>query len=1418
MLTTGCLDDKDTPIKPQESIKPEKPEKPEESIKKDPLIEKIGPSKEISVSGKIMLGPVVNGHNLQLVIYDTDMKVLYEPRVGLDGSYGFKLKDYTGVVIAQVTSANPDQCSDDYIDEATAKPKCLGKSTILSSRFVESGTTNNQAKLHTTPVTTVAVIHAGVNLNDDGSIALPKGLTQGDITQSNTAIAKVFGLGDKSIAEYTPKSIITTDQKFKLGDAYSNALAEISGIEAKGKSLNSIVNLISSSIGKNDKLSPAMQDMMVKGIQEVFKAAKDKGADASILDQINNRQDAYTDSNTKVDLITAPEPPVFKNKTKTANQQPTWQWMSGGTGNNRYRYRFGREFDLQSNRNWTQISSNSFIPSDNLKQGKYILEIQEGHVSDPTKWSMASSSTIEIIENQKGSVTINGEAIEGKKLIAKPFDNDGIQGAVSYQWYRDDKPIEEAKNSTYVTTQLDVGKPITVSAKFTDNLYTQEKVQFTIGNIKNINDDPSGLPIIEGITAQGETLTVETNQIIDIDGIEESAFNYEWRADNKVILGATNPSFVLTQKEVAKKLSVLISYQDKGGTTEFLTSAPTEVVKKINEVPVANDLFISAKEQVPISIKLEGSDVDHPVELLTYRIMEQPNFGDFIENPSNAMTAYKSNSDTETQDSFSYKVCDPANSCSQLAKVTINITAQNDAPVASPQTYDNNQEKNKISLITLSANDAENDTLTFKITKLPINGELFLEGEIIKQNQSFKSTDNLKYKRNLYGVDSFEYVANDGSLDSDTSIVKINYENKAPELLDKIPISANEQVLVEIPITVKDDLGKDTIKIKLVNPPVNGEIYINGSKVTKGVLIPLGSHNIQYKSTSDYAVNDSFEILANDGHLDSNTIKVSIAIIPEHDPPRITQTNDQIEDVDIYSKPLAEYKFQIAHDRGFGYSYRHRNLSLTTPTDQLNSTWIERQIPHAYPKKSDNNLFWTFDFQYNLKANIRDNPLKDSLRVVLRAEENFGDKLNTYYAFVIKPTKIIDEENNIKLQHNLTWVDVCWKISKNISNSGSEDNNIEETKRTIIETITNSWQKHSALQFDWREDNWSRAQLTAVKPSNCSDNYTSTYPQIQVHLNVENDSSDSDASSDRNIVAININEDGRMTETDESVQTYKIIHAFGHALGFPDENKRFDTFIDATNKSFCDEEISFNLVAAKSSTKSDFINTNAVKIISYKDWEQQPYDPISIMNECRFTSSSSELSANDIKRVQQYYGIRIVDNPHLIKEDEFFTGLYLKGDEYFYYYNGVKSKNFASIKKSEIETLGSDIYFELASNDKKKSILFRYEKGGDYTKYIEPENSSLTHCEKIIIDSQNRNTNDNLKLDLVCQTVSKFKEDSNQGDGSIYYRVIDVDDIYVEYCEGPKPQSKDCIRMQDFLSSNSTLYVKGISYDNIYLQ
>ena len=101
---------------------------------------------EIVLTGQIMLGPVVRGHSLEAVVLDDNGKILDNPKVGHDGSYRSVLKDYDGIVYLQIKSNNPDQCSGDYIDEATAEPKCLGNNRLLSATVVKSGSTNNQVK------------------------------------------------------------------------------------------------------------------------------------------------------------------------------------------------------------------------------------------------------------------------------------------------------------------------------------------------------------------------------------------------------------------------------------------------------------------------------------------------------------------------------------------------------------------------------------------------------------------------------------------------------------------------------------------------------------------------------------------------------------------------------------------------------------------------------------------------------------------------------------------------------------------------------------------------------------------------------------------------------------------------------------------------------------------------------------------------------------------------------------------------------------------------------------------------------------------------------------------------------------------------------------------------------------------------
>jgi hypothetical protein len=81
-----------------------------------------------------------------------------------------------------------------------------------------------------------------------------------------------------------------------------------------------------------------------------------------------------------------------------------------------------------------------------------------------------------------GSVTITGTPAQGQTLTAANTlaDVDGIPasgtGAITYQWNAGGTAIAGATGSTLVLTQAQVGKAITVTARYTDNQGTVENV------------------------------------------------------------------------------------------------------------------------------------------------------------------------------------------------------------------------------------------------------------------------------------------------------------------------------------------------------------------------------------------------------------------------------------------------------------------------------------------------------------------------------------------------------------------------------------------------------------------------------------------------------------------------------------------------------------------------------------------------------------------------------------------------------------------------------------------------------------------------------------------------------------------------------------------------------------------------------
>ena len=195
-----------------------------------------------------------------------------------------------------------------------------------------------------------------------------------------------------------------------------------------------------------------------------------------------------------------------------------------------------------------------------------------------------------------GSVIISGTAKQGQTLTASHdlADIDGL-GTISYQWNRAGVAITDATESTYVLTQDDVGKKITVTASYADSYSTYESVTSSETTaVANLNDAPTGSVTISGTATQGQTLTA-SNDLADIDGLGTIA--YQWNRAGTAITGATENTYVLTQDDVGKTIAVTASYTDFYLTEEAVTSSETTAVANVNDSPTGSVSISGAAKQ-----------------------------------------------------------------------------------------------------------------------------------------------------------------------------------------------------------------------------------------------------------------------------------------------------------------------------------------------------------------------------------------------------------------------------------------------------------------------------------------------------------------------------------------------------------------------------------------------------------------------------------------------------------------------------------------------------------------------------------------------------------------------------------------------------------------------------------------------------
>jgi hypothetical protein len=173
-------------------------------------------------------------------------------------------------------------------------------------------------------------------------------------------------------------------------------------------------------------------------------------------------------------------------------------------------------------------------------------------------------------------VVINGTAKVGETLTANTSGITNASGTATYQWQANGRNIAGATGSTYTLTASENGDIITVVVSYSGNT----------GNITSgataavLPSDPTkealqGTVVINGTAKVGETLTANTSGLTNASGTA----TYQWKADGQNIVGATGTTYVLTNAENGKTITLVVSYS---GNTGSITSGATAAVQPEN--------------------------------------------------------------------------------------------------------------------------------------------------------------------------------------------------------------------------------------------------------------------------------------------------------------------------------------------------------------------------------------------------------------------------------------------------------------------------------------------------------------------------------------------------------------------------------------------------------------------------------------------------------------------------------------------------------------------------------------------------------------------------------------------------------------------------------------------------------------------
>jgi VCBS repeat-containing protein len=327
------------------------------------------------------------------------------------------------------------------------------------------------------------------------------------------------------------------------------------------------------------------------------------------------------------------------------------------------------------------------------------------------------------------------------------------------------------------------------------------------------------------------------------------------------------------------------TYTANDGTTDSAPATVNITVSSVNDPPVAVNDSGSTNEDNALSktaatgVLSNDTDVANESQTLTAIKVTDPAHGTVTLNSDGSYT-YTPNANYFGTDSFTYKANDGTDD-SNTATVNLTVNSVNDPPVANPDsgTVHMNATLDKTSANGVLSNDTdvanESQTLTAVLVTDPVHGTLALHDD-----GSYSYEPDSGYS----GSDSFQYKANDGTDNSNTTTVSITVTavNQSPTANDDTGTTNEDTQLSKTAATGvlanDSDPESDPLTATKASDPAHGTVTLNSN----------GSYT--YTPDANFNGSDSFTYTASDGTDTSNPATVMITVSPVPDNP--TAGND----------------------------------------------------------------------------------------------------------------------------------------------------------------------------------------------------------------------------------------------------------------------------------------------------------------------------------------------------------------------------------------------------------------------------------------------------------------------------------------------------------------------------------------------